>query len=286
MSKHRQPSDASVLIAGIARNCARSLEPTLNGLLSATRRFARCETMIVESDSSDGTIGVLERLQNEKLRYRSLGALKSDIPLRTERIAHCRTILQSWIAEQHSDFDYVVLADLDGVNAAVTSTSIESCWKMRVPWDVATANQRGPYYDVWALRHSYWSPNDCWQAAKALEPIFGRSSARELAIRSRQQTLPSSSHPVGVASAFGGLGIYRMSAYLSGTYNGAEGGNPVCEHVPFHKTLRENGFQIYINPAMLNESPKEHLTDRNTGISETLRSASQFFSRLDNWFKR
>ena len=33
-------------------------------------------------------------------------------------------------------------------------------------WAVMTANVKGRYYDIWALREDNWSPNDCWLAAK------------------------------------------------------------------------------------------------------------------------
>ena len=49
-----------------------------------------------------------------------------------------------------------------------------------------------------------------------------------------------------MASAFGGLAIYRTAAYLRGTYAGEED----VEHVPFHRSIaRETGQHMFLNPS-------------------------------------
>ena len=57
---------------------------------------------------------------------------------------------------------------------------------------------------------------------------------------------PVGSNPAIVASAFGGLCIYRTEAYLRGTYAGEED----VEHVPFHQSIAKATYQnIYLNPS-------------------------------------
>jgi hypothetical protein len=54
------------------------------------------------------------------------------------------------------------------------------------------------------------------------------------------------SAPAIVASAFGGLAIYRTEAYLRGTYAGEED----VEHVPFHQSIaKATGQHLYLNPS-------------------------------------
>jgi hypothetical protein len=49
-----------------------------------------------------------------------------------------------------------------------------------------------------------------------------------------------------VASAFGGLCIYRTEAYLQGTYDGVKD----CEHVPYHASIaKATGQHLYLNPS-------------------------------------
>jgi hypothetical protein len=49
---------------------------------------------------------------------------------------------------------------------------------------------------------------------------------------------------VAVYSCFGGLGVYRMEAVLGARYSGED-----CEHVTFHRSMREQGFgRMFLNP--------------------------------------
>ena len=55
--------------------------------------------------------------------------------------------------------------------------------------------------------------------------------------------------------AFGGLAIYKRDALLVGHYIGLDqSGNEACEHVSFHNDLRESGYRIYINCALVNSA--------------------------------
>jgi hypothetical protein len=253
--------EARVLVAGVARNCGRSLPATVSALERATTGFKSREFLIIESDSTDDTVEKLAALEARgRIAYWSLGNLKAQFSLRTERIAHCRNQIVAHVRNREvQDLDFVILADLDGVNSNVTRDAIEDGWRRDEPWDVLTANQREFYYDIWALRHHYWSPVDCWEAARELEPLFGRRTARRLAVTSKQVRIQAGAGLIEVESAFGGLGIYTAEAYSAGTYTGTKGdGEELCEHVPFHAELRARGFRIYINPALLNTTQIEH----------------------------
>jgi hypothetical protein len=52
---------------------------------------------------------------------------------------------------------------------------------------------------------------------------------------------------VPVTSCFGGLGFYKMDAYLAGTYEGGD-----IEHVSLHRSMRERGFdKTFLNPSQI-----------------------------------
>jgi hypothetical protein len=254
------PEEASLAIVGVVRDGAQSLLGSIEALENAARGFRRASFHIVESDSVDATAEVLRELAARKaLAWSSAGTLRIHMKSRTERIAFCRNLLRATIERHEPDCDYVLVADLDGVNDTVTVSGLESCWQVREPWDVLTANQDGPYYDIWALRHPVWSPGDCWRDFAQLQPLFGDGPARNMAVYARQAVLPSGVPPVEVESAFGGLALYRREAFLAGTYRGIEeDGTEVCEHVGFHRDLRTKGYRIFINPRLLNSSPREH----------------------------
>jgi hypothetical protein len=52
---------------------------------------------------------------------------------------------------------------------------------------------------------------------------------------------------VRVWSCFGGLGVYRMDCFKAAAYAGHD-----CEHVTFHQSLRERGFdRLFLNPSQI-----------------------------------
>ena len=111
--------------------------------------------------------------------------------------------------EAYADADYVLIADLDGTNNLIDQKGIDSCFSNDT-WAACTANQAGPYYDVWALRHHTWSPNDCWKQQKFLQN-HGWSKVHSIfsSVYARMIVIPQFSTWIEVDSSFGGLGLYR-----------------------------------------------------------------------------
>jgi hypothetical protein len=218
---------------------------------------------VIESDSDDDTRIVLAALAAEKANFRflGLGMLRSSLPRRIERIAHCRNRYLDEIRRNplYRQIEFVMVVDLDGMNSLLTKKAVLSCWT-RGGWDVCTANQRGPYYDVYALRHRLWSPND-WGSQYAFLLSHGRRAARaySASIFARMIRVSEDSEWLEVDSAFGGLAIYRKQAMLSGEYTGfAPDGTEQCEHVAFHKQLRLEKKRIFINPRLINAGYTGH----------------------------
>jgi hypothetical protein len=260
----RKPfSDSSFLIVGLVRNCARQLATDVDRMASAFDGAKSLQWLLIESDSTDGTLDVLAGLKGRirDFNFLPLGTLRERLPLRTERIAHCRNRYVEEIRHNPAywDVDYVVVSDFDGLNSHLTAASVRSCWD-RDDWDICTANQDGPYYDIWALRHETWSPNDCYEQLKFLNR-FNADTERNLysAVHSRMIRIPVDSEWIEVDSAFGGLAIYPRKAFEESSYIGLNSaGEEICEHVTFHKILREQGYRIAINPKMINAAYTEH----------------------------
>jgi hypothetical protein len=102
--------------------------------------------------------------ESKNLDFISLETLRSTIPDRIERIRYCRNHYIEFIRnhQENKQWDFTVVADLDGMNSKINSVGIASCFKDSPTWDVVTANQAGGYYDLYALRHIFWMPNDCF----------------------------------------------------------------------------------------------------------------------------
>ena len=258
-----QVQGEEVVILGICRDVAKVLRGDVINLLRSFSDFKNIHFRFVESDSSDATIDVLKRLSDEipNFAYLTLGTLQKSIPERVQRITHCRNICLDLLDSdlRLSRCSYVVVSDLDGMNNELTRENVLSCWA-RGGWDACMANQAAPYYDIYALRHPSWSPNDCWHyeaelRSRGLNPV----SAREIAVYSRQVIIPVDSNWIPVDSAFGGLAVYKRSVLQDFRYSATlSNGDHVCEHVTLHAQMTANGAKLFINPKLVNCSWNTH----------------------------
>lgn len=259
-----------LLIVGVARNIDRHVAAEIGALQSAFAGFTHRQWLIVESDSTDRTVEVLQAMGASMpgLRTLSLGHLRAQLPLRTDRIAHCRNRYLQEIDDNplYAAVQWVVVADLDGTNHLLDRNAVASCWR-RGDWDVCCANQRGLYYDIWALRHPTWSPDDCWARYRQLVAQgTPRYAARWSAVYSRMRHIASDQPWIAVDSAFGGLAIYRRSVLSGVRYCGVgPAGEEVCEHIALHAQLRARGHTIMLNPALLNLDESEHTRPARMG---------------------
>lgn len=261
-----------VLVAGLACNCATVIAAEIANLRNALKKFSAVSWLVIESDSQDNTIAVLEDLQHTipNFRFISLGVLREKLRIRTERIAYCRNVYQDEIANNplYGNIDYVIVTDLDGTNDLLTEQAILSCWD-RSGWDVCTANQRSRYYDIWALRHPSWCPSDSWREFYALiSRGVDHERAREVAVYSKMRRIKESSAWIEVDSAFGGMAIYRRAALDGAHYNGLTfEGEEACEHVTLHAHIRSKGYRIFINPKLINTGDTKHTAPTSIGAS-------------------
>lgn len=252
-------SKSEILIAGPARNIADMVGTDINALFNATTGFKKNYGLVIESDSTDNTINELDLLKQsyKDFNYISLGNLSKAMPKRTARLAYARNRILEEVQNNpaYANIDFIAMADLDGINRDITSEKIERCWSLKDPWDIITANQPDRYYDIWTLRHPDWSPGDCLAQRSTLENIMDKDAANNLAVKAKQVSLDPSRGMIEVDSAFGGLGIYKKEAFLSGRYIGLDArGNEVSDHISFHKDLKNAGYRIYINCALVNSN--------------------------------
>jgi hypothetical protein len=83
--------------------------------------------------------------------------------------------------------------------------------------------------------------------------------------------IPEHSNWIEVDSAFGGFGIYKRHLLNHGRYEGLnQFGNPICEHVTFHRDLKLHGARLFVNPKLINTNKTDHSTRANL-VSQVLR---------------
>lgn len=262
-STRPQQAHARVLVAGLVRNGQEQVAADVRRLQKALMDFADVQWLLVESDSQDRTLDQLELLRGQVpgFRYLALGCLRDRLPQRTARIAHCRNAYLELLEVDpaYADIDFVLVADFDGINTLIDAAGVQSCWQ-RADWDVCTANQSGPYYDIWALRHELWSPNDCKASHQFLvDGGLGHEAALEATVFSRMITIATDAPWIEVDSAFGGLAVYRRAVLRGLRYDGlTPSGAEVCEHVALHAAIRARGGRIFLNPRLVCSGRTEH----------------------------
>jgi len=258
----------SILIVGTVRDCAHVVEKSVAKLESAFLGVKSVFWLIVESDSDDDTVDILKKIQNnnENFEYISLGRLADKIKSRPDRIGYCRQVYAEAIVKnkKYDNLDYVVVSDLDDVNCDLTPAAIKSCWSSSIEWDAVFANQPGGYYDLWALRHPNWMPSDPFSAYDWLVQHGVRHYlAYGATISSKTLKIEKDTDWIPVKSAFGGLGIYKKkmfseSSYIDNSHRDASWRRR-CEHVIFNTKLTKQGFQLYINPNLVNTYKSTHV---------------------------
>jgi hypothetical protein len=260
-----------ILIVGVVRNCQQTFEKEFDRLLKSCKSLNVVGSYFVESDSTDNTLSVLESTRNriESFEFESLGHLNSVIPHRIHRIRYCRNQYVTYIRKNYSsaDLDFIVVADMDGINSALTKSSIESCLKYD-DWDGIFSNQLFGISDLLALRAPKWMESDfiveLESARRQLrilpEPkslvervfrFFAYDKTRVNVIYDRMRYIGFRKKLVAVDSAFGGIGIYRTWCFLLADYS-EERDVGICEHISFHKQLTDNGAKLFINPRFIN----------------------------------
>jgi len=163
-----------------------------------------------------------------------------------------------------ADHDHLVIADLDDVLVhPVPAGDFEraASWLDADPSRAGVlANARPRYYDIWALRHARWCPDDCWQPIWNRGPGESFAAAKFREVFARQIAIPPTLPPIAVRSAFGGLGVYRLRPALAARYRGLDAqGREVSEHVAFNVAIGEAGGSLHVFPALCVQAPRQHL---------------------------
>lgn len=236
-------------IVSIARNSMPWLKNTLRLVDELAGLWRDCCYYIYENDSTDGTAEALDDYalrQWVTVEHDTLPGLdcRGWDRERTERLAHCRSRCQTWVKHHAADANYVMVLDTDphggfSVDGVLNSLGwfcemLGDSWNRREPGAMASyslliaklsaGDYKAAQHDAWAAKLNTWDDDRNHDWFHHLMPPIGSS-------------------PIPMNSAFGGLCLYRREAYLSGKYDGS-----TCEHVGFHRSMRNAGYQLFLNP--------------------------------------
>lgn len=242
--------------------CVRDCEPYLQALFSEIENrhhiFDDFRYIFIENDSKDYSGRILERFQakNPYGKVLRLPSLLETLPGRIARIAHGRQLCLDEARKLGWDRpnDLFLILDCDDVSRGFSLQHVKSIVEgSEFEWDALFANNAGCYYDIFALRHPQWCPEDCFSEMRDKPVFMSDADAYNLYVKARQIVISPKGDPIPVNSAFGGLGIYKFSS-LNGSNYSAIGKicDETCEHVWLHEHMRRAGFgKLFIHPELL-----------------------------------
>ena len=237
------------------RSTARTLPGVLNNLEALAGLYERCAFVFVEGDSADESKSLLKAWAAGRSDTTAieLDGLEARLPLRSERLAACRNAYIEVLKRPPlAAFDQLVVLDADEINQGpidLEGFARARDWLAEQGAGGVFANSQPFYYDIWALRHPQWCPQDFLDDIRRERDQLGKAAAQQRFIYDRQIQIPKTADPIEVRSAFGGLAIYRMADALGARYAGlTQAGREICEHVSFNQDLGRSGRGLYILP--------------------------------------
>ncbi|MCA9137825.1 MAG: hypothetical protein KDB00_13730 [Planctomycetales bacterium] len=242
----RQMQNSTVVITGLCRDVRIWLPRIAARIERLGTMFADYRVVLFENDSKDRTLEFLQdwHAVNNRVHVISRRMDRKRFPQdrcleRATCLAEYRNVCRDYIVRELGDMDYVAVVDTDlpgGWSYEGIATSFAA-----PEWDAVGSN--GILRTVIPSRppKNVWRHFDSW-AFRAIGRSTGdeNSDAGELVFHRGDSLVP-------VWSCFGGLAVYRMECFQAARYGGSD-----CEHVCFHRELRDQGFDgLYLNPSQI-----------------------------------
>jgi len=233
-----------VCVAICVRNCGRFLENSLSRLESICSCFQQSSIVFYENGSSDNS---RKKLESYCKANKNAILIKEDYDIsqypRTVRLARGRNLCLDICKKMKPE--YTVVLDLDDVIQGLEVESFLTAFDQPYEWDALFGNQKGTYYDLWALRtYDCWMQYDLWEAITWIpwEEVFVPSCFRNVP---KEAVIP-------VISAFGGLAIYKQASLENCFYYGHKNYRECCEHVHLHKQMVNKRKKLFILGSLIN----------------------------------
>ena len=248
---HRRMAGQTVVICGLARDVAWLLPFTIARIERLGAMFADYRVVIYENDSRDDTKQLLTAWAARNPRVHVTQEDRGD-PVnpnarclkRAERMACYRNQCLKTVRSRFGDFDHAIVVDTDLVGGwsldGVASTFGHD------DWDFVGSN--GIIFKRLGLRMNVPLQYDAWAFRR--DEAFTPFTTEE--VNFMQWTRGESLVPV--TCSFGGLGVYRMPAYLAGEYSGDD-----VDHVTHQRQARAHGFtRVFLNPSQITLYGRHH----------------------------
>lgn len=252
-------SNKKIVFAGLCRNIGSKINDNITKLLSLAQTCKDYKIVIFENDSIDNTKELLVDWtqknsniicifdSNNRPQY---GAVKDKD--RIIALSEYRNRVKNYIKEHLSDYDFVIVTDMDFLDFSFDGIYNTFGWFANFPDEVdAIAGNSFEYkdimesgrnslwnYDSWAFRYNWWNELPKFSSMNYYSMLwFGF------------WILPVGLDIIPVNSAFGGMAVYKLSQYIQSEYDSFD-----CEHVTLHYNLKQiikPKFQLFLNPSQI-----------------------------------
>lgn len=233
----------SLTIGLCVRNCEKFCIKNFEKINQICNLFKSYNVIFYENNSQDNSLNLLKKYCKEN-KHTILINEEIDMSLEREIILTRGRNICLNTAKIINNEIYIAL-DFDGILCNLKIDGIVKCFDETFEWGALFGNMTSPqiwcpknyYYDMWALRtFDDWMNYDCWAAKKFL--------GKQKAVYSHIKPVSKKSI-IKVISAFGGIGIYKLSKLKECYYYGWKNNTTCCEHVHLHKQLNKNS-DLYI----------------------------------------
>lgn len=242
-----------IVFIGCARSCESTIRESIAVISKIGSLFSEYKIIVAENNSSDNTRKILEDIcQTYPIELFAFDNLDAVMPYRTQRLSFCRNKLLD--AAINSQYDYICVADLDGVfSESLQLSSFLSNWEFEECWDACFPINEGIYYDLWALRHPELMPEDFSIRMNRADYVLDQLNIMNVFVNPLQNIkFDLIKGWLEVDSAFGGMGIYKAHSLTNARYWGLDNRVETCEHVELHRKMKaNNSAKLYINPRFI-----------------------------------
>ena len=235
-----------VTICGMARNIAGILPVTISRLKTITDHFSSWGVAIVENDSTDDTKAVLASLEEQNpgrvvchMQDYNWPHLHGWEPERVQRYAMLRNTYREMARDHWPHSDVVLCVDLDCWGGWSIEGLLNGLGWLNHKKSAACMASTSLFQHQFFSDGPAWGHYDCW----ALR-VHGWKH-----VLTPWKTFwlpPVGAPPIKVFSAFGAAALYRPEAFFKHAYESIDGD---IEHAGLHRSMIEDGWKIYLNPA-------------------------------------
>jgi hypothetical protein len=237
--------EKKVLIALVAKNVNKFIKNVINNSLIYASYFKEYKIIIIDGFSYDGTYETCKEFEKNNENCKVYRQYSNNLS-RPLALSEARNMYIEFFEKDFEKDTYLLCLDCDEVNSnPVDVDGFLSNFNYSLEdWDMMSANQINCYYDIYALRNE-----ECpWNYQHKI-----RETGDIYTYLTKLQIPKPRDHPlIKVESAFGGAAIYHTEKLKNCRYSSYVNNIEICEHVPFHKMLIENGGKLFINPNFIN----------------------------------